>query len=57
MLDSPAIQATTFGAGRVLMISPHPETHEELFPLVARGLLWSAQLESAALAPKQIAGQ
>lgn len=47
MVDTPAIVASDFGKGRVLLISPHPETHEVLFPMVARGLLWSAALESA----------
>lgn len=43
MIDQAAITATEFGAGRLLMISPHPETHRELDPMMARGLLWSVK--------------
>lgn len=43
MIDQAAITATEFGAGRMLLISPHPETHRELDPMMARGLLWSVK--------------
>lgn len=43
MVGTPAITATEYGAGRLLMISPHPETHAKLFPLVTRGVIWAVK--------------
>ncbi|MFP6866280.1 MAG: succinylglutamate desuccinylase/aspartoacylase family protein [Roseibacillus sp.] len=43
MVDTPAIIASNFGKGRVLCISPHPESSKELRPLVARGIQWTAR--------------
>jgi glutamine amidotransferase-like uncharacterized protein len=43
MVGTPAIAASPYGAGRVMMISPHPESHEELYPLVARAIRWSVK--------------
>ncbi len=42
MVDTPAIVANTYGKGRVLNISPHPETHEEFDVMVGRCLGWTA---------------
>lgn len=41
MIDAPAIVASTHGAGRLLLISPHPETHPELDPMMERAFLWT----------------
>ena len=41
MINSPAIIASTFGLGRVLCISPHPESSPTLRPLVANGIRWA----------------
>ena len=45
MVDTPAIICSNFGKGRVLSISPHPESsrnHENLHTLVARGIQWAS---------------
>ena len=42
MTGSPAIISTHFGKGRVLCVSPHPETSKALRPLLLHGLQWSA---------------
>lgn len=42
MVGTPAIVANTYGDGRVLNISPHPETHEEFDVMVARCIGWAA---------------
>src|SRR5690606_25519540 len=48
MIGSAAILSSEYGEGRILLISPHPETHQELYPLVGRGMLWSVKnLEEA----------
>ncbi len=41
MIDTPAILATTWGKGRILTISPHPEVHPELTLMVARCYGWA----------------
>lgn len=42
MTNTPAMISTTYGKGRVLAISPHPEASKSLRPLLAKGLLWAA---------------
>ena len=42
MVNTPAIIASECGKGRVLCISPHPESTKELRPMVAQGILWVA---------------
>ena len=42
MIDTPAIVATEFGAGRVIAISPHPESNVHLESLVQRAVTWVA---------------
>ncbi len=42
MVDTPAIVASTFGKGRALAISPHPEGTTGLEPLVQRAVAWAA---------------
>jgi len=42
MIDTPAIVAAAFGKGRVMAISPHPESVEGLQSLVRRAVRWSA---------------
>jgi hypothetical protein len=41
MVGTSGIHATTFGKGRVMNISAHPETHEELDVLVGRCFGWA----------------
>lgn len=41
MVGTPAIVADTCGKGRVLLLSPHPESHAALNLLVARALAWA----------------
>ena len=43
MLNTPAIIAAEFGAGRVLCVSPHPESSKALRPMVVRGIRWAAK--------------
>ena len=40
MVNTPAIITGSFGQGRVLSISPHPESSRDLRPMVARGIQW-----------------
>jgi hypothetical protein len=42
MVDTPAIVTASFGAGRAMAISPHPEAVEGLEPLVRRAVRWAA---------------
>ncbi len=41
MINTPAIVSGKFGKGRVLSISPHPESSQNLHPLVARAIRWA----------------
>jgi putative intracellular protease/amidase len=41
MVGSPAIVSGEFGQGRILAVSPHPESHPELNALLARALTWT----------------
>ena len=43
MVNTPAIIVSEFGKGRVLCISPHPESTVELYGLVRNAALWVAQ--------------
>ena len=47
MVGTPAIVADTFGKGRVMVISPHPESHRELEVLVARAIGWTLDIAPA----------
>ena len=40
MVNTPAIIAGEYGKGRVLSISPHPESSTALYSLVANGIRW-----------------
>lgn len=40
LLDTPAFMSYRHGEGNMILISPHPETHPELFPMLQRALLW-----------------
>jgi predicted deacylase len=40
MVNTPAIITGAFGKGRVLSISPHPESSKDLRSMVARGIRW-----------------
>lgn len=42
MVDTPAIIASEFREGRVVCISPHPESMPALRPMVARAMAWAA---------------
>ena len=41
MVNTPAIITGSFGQGRVLSISPHPESSRDLRAMVARGIQWA----------------
>lgn len=41
MVGEAAIGAVRYGQGRMLIMSPHPETHEETYGLVARAIQWT----------------
>ena len=43
MVNTPAIIAGEFGKGRVLSISPHPESSTALHTLVANGIRWAGR--------------
>ena len=43
MVNTPAIIVGEFGKGRVLCISPHPESTAELYGLVRNAVLWVAK--------------
>lgn len=43
MINTPAIVAAPFGAGRAMAISPHPEAVEGLEDLVRRAIAWAAE--------------
>ena len=55
MVGAPAIVADVAGKGRVLLISPHPESHEQLDVLVARAIGWTLGLAPAKVARKAAA--
>ena len=42
MVNTPAIITGAFGKGRVLSISPHPESSRDLRSMVARAIQWAA---------------
>lgn len=42
MVGKPAVVRARFGAGRVLLFSPHPEQTAGLEPMIGRGLSWAA---------------
>jgi putative intracellular protease/amidase len=42
MVNTPAIITSDFGKGRVLSISPHPESSRDLRSMVARAIQWAA---------------
>ena len=41
MVGQAAIGAVRYGKGRLLIVSPHPESHEEHHGLVARAIEWT----------------
>ena len=43
MVNTPAIIAGEYGKGRVLSISPHPESSAKLYSLVANGIRWAGR--------------
>lgn len=47
MVGQAAIGARLFGQGRILIISPHPESHQQHDPLVARAIQWTMQADVA----------
>jgi glutamine amidotransferase-like uncharacterized protein len=42
MIDTPAIVSGGFGDGRVISVSPHPESTEALYPIIEGSLRWVA---------------
>jgi putative intracellular protease/amidase len=49
MVETPAIIASSYGKGRVIAISPHPEATVETQPIVANAVKWLSQSESSAI--------
>ncbi|MEI7863975.1 MAG: BPL-N domain-containing protein [Chthoniobacterales bacterium] len=49
MVGTPAILSGRWGNGRVITVSPHPESHTELSPLVARAIALSLGLDPASI--------
>ena len=45
MINTPAIVSGSFGAGRVISVSPHPESTEALHPIIANSIRWVAGKE------------
>ncbi len=45
MVGQAAIGARKFGDGRMLIVSPHPESHEEHFDIVGRGIGWTMGMD------------
>ncbi|NQX00726.1 hypothetical protein HQ447_08690 [bacterium] len=41
MVGTPAVISTTWKKGRVMIVSPHPESHQEFNAMVARFIGWS----------------
>ncbi|MEY3480787.1 MAG: hypothetical protein RIQ71_1562 [Verrucomicrobiota bacterium] len=57
MVGTPAILSGRWGKGRVITVSPHPESHTELSPLVARAIALSLGLDPASIRNKDGAKQ
>jgi hypothetical protein len=49
MPNTPAMIAGTFGQGRVLCFSPHPEYTEPLQGMIARAVTWAAKRHRAVI--------
>ncbi|MEX2381293.1 MAG: hypothetical protein WD490_02830, partial [Opitutales bacterium] len=45
MVGEAAVGSRAYGDGRVLIISPHPESHAEHYDFVARALTWTMGLD------------
>jgi len=45
MINTPAIVSGGFGEGRVISVSPHPESTEALHPIIANSIRWVAGME------------
>ena len=48
MIGEAAIGAVPYGRGRILIISPHPESHEQHHQLVARAIEWTLDVRLTA---------
>jgi len=46
LVDTPAIVASRFGKGRVIAISPHPESTPTLHPIITGALRWVTKQEA-----------
>lgn len=55
MVDSPAIIAGDYGAGRVMVISPHPESSEDLRHLISGAVNWVGRRHEAPAVPPSFA--
>jgi hypothetical protein len=51
MVGTTAVAAASYGAGRVVCFSPHPEKTEGLAPLLHRAVAWAAAAKKAAVNP------
>lgn len=52
MVGTPAILSTTWKKGRVMTISPHPESHPEFNALVGRCIGWSLGKDTKSIHPR-----
>lgn len=58
MVGTPAILSMPWQKGRILVISPHPESHSKFSPLVARAMGWTIgqdpqSVQARALTPRE----
>ena len=53
MVGTPAVISTTWKKGRVMIVSPHPESHQEFNAMVARFIGWSLGKEPKSIVPRK----
>lgn len=52
MVGTPAVLSTHWKNGRVMIVSPHPESHSEFNVMVARLIAWSLRMDPAPVTPR-----
>ena len=52
MVGTPAVLSTTWQKGRVMICSPHPESHTEFNAMVARLIAWSLGMDTMSVMAK-----
>lgn len=53
MVGTPSVISTTYKKGRVMICSPHPESHTEFNALVARLMGWSLGIDTKSIMPRK----